>query len=242
VLRGDVGFSLISGRSVPDVIRSALPTTLEFALLGMAIALAISVPVGVISSVRQDSWLDYVFRGGAIAAIAVPAFWVGIMSMAVPGYLFGWLPPSFVPWSESPPRHLYGMAIPSAVLGLSVAGTQIRIIRTAMLNVLREDYVRTARAKGLSSRSVVLRHAMRNAVLPLVTLVAIQFSILITGTVVLERVYGIPGLGQQLLAAISARDYPVIQGINLVFAIAVVTIYFAVDLLYALLDPRVRFA
>ena len=241
IFHGDLGTSLIRDTSVGAEIAERVPVTMTMGLLAVLFALVIAVPIGVYSAVRQDTLGDYVGRSFAILGLAVPSFWLGTMVVILPAIWWGWAPPTrLVPFVEEPLRYLSVFVIPAAFLGASLAAVTMRMTRTMMLEVLRQDYIRTARAKGLEEWLVVTRHAMRNALIPVITLVGLFIPIVIGGTVILERIFVIPGVGQLLLLAVQDRDYPVITGIFLVVGVFVILVNLMVDLSYGLLDPKVR--
>lgn len=242
LLSGDLGRSLHSYIPVGHELRARLPVTLELSTLALAVALLIALPVGVLAAVRQDSALDYLARGIAVATLSMPGFWLATLVIAYGGQWFHWAPPvEYRHLLEHPAENLLLMTPPALILGASISGSIMRLVRAQLLEVLRQDYIRTARAKGLSQRSVVIRHALRNALLPVVTLLGLQVPSLMSGTVILESIFQIPGMGQYLVGAIGLRDFPVIQGVNLLVATVVVFANLAVDLSYAWLDPRIRY-
>jgi peptide/nickel transport system permease protein len=241
VLRGDLGTSLMRDTSVSAEILQRLPVTMEMGLWAVFFALIIAIPIGVYSALRQDTMGDYVGRSFAILMLAVPSFWLGTMVVILPAVWWGWSPPTrLVDFSVDPIGHIAVFLTPSAILGASLAAVTMRMTRTMMLEVLRQDYIRTARAKGLTERLVVMRHAIRNALIPVITLIGLFVPIIIGGTVILERIFNIPGMGQLLLLAVQDRDYPVITGIFLVVGVFVIMVNLLVDLSYGLLDPKVR--
>jgi peptide/nickel transport system permease protein len=242
VANGSMGTSLRSDRSVAFDLRQRLPATFELGLLAICFSLAIAVPIGVLSALRQDTWVDYIGRCFSILALSLPSFWIGILVLTFPAIWWHWSPPvGYRNLWQDPVKNLQIMLIPAAILGLVANGTVMRLCRTQMLEVMRQDYVRTARAKGLRGRAVVMRHAMKNALNPVVTIVGLQVPILIGGSVVMESIFSIPGVGTYLLQAIQGRDYPVVQGVNFIVAFAVVLSNLIVDISYSLLDPRVTY-
>ena len=241
VLHGDLGTSLRSRTNVTDELRKRIPVTAELGALGLIVGLLIAIPTGVLSAVRQDRFLDYFARGLAIACLSIPGFWLGTLVITLPSVWWQWTPPlSYTPLGDDPLGNLGQMLPPAVILGIGLSGGVMRLIRAQMLEVLRQDYVLTASAKGLAERAVVWRHALRNALLPGLTLLGVQVGILISGTVVLESLFVLPGVGRYLLEAVQYRDYPVIQGVNLLYALAIVVANLGVDVCYAWLDPRVR--
>ena len=241
ILRGDLGKSLLRDTPVAEEIAQRLPITMEMGLFAVFFALVIAIPIGVYSATRQDTTGDYVSRSVAILMLAVPSFWLGTMIVILPAIWWGWSPPTrLVPFTSDPIGHISVFLTPAAILGASLAAVTMRMTRTMMLEVLRQDYIRTARAKGLTERLVVMRHAIRNALIPVITLIGLFVPIIIGGTVILERIFDIPGMGQLLLLAVQDRDYPVITGIFLVVGIFVILVNLVVDLCYGMLDPKIR--
>jgi peptide/nickel transport system permease protein len=239
---GSLGESLMGDWSVNEKILGRLPVTLELGLMSIVIGLVIALPVGIYSAVRQDTAVDYVGRSVAILGLATPNFWLAIMVMLYPAIWWGWSPPMrLIPFKEDPLGNLGMFLIPSVILGTYLAATTMRMTRTMMLEVLRQDYIRTAWSKGLKERVVVVRHAVKNALIPVVTLIGLQLPILVGGAVIMENIFNLPGLGRLLLDALQNRDYPVVSGINLFFGTAVMAINLLIDLIYAFLDPRVRY-
>lgn len=239
--RGDLGRSLWHDTPVAEEVLTRLPITFELGIMAIVIALAIAVPIGIYSAMRQDTPGDYVARSASILALAMPSFWKATLIMVFPSIWWGWSPEiKYVPFHQAPLQNLSQMLIPAAILGLGLSAVTMRMTRTMMLEVLRQDYVRTAWAKGLNERTVVLRHALRNALIPVVTLIGLQAPIVIGGAVIMEQIFVIPGMGLLLLEAVGQRDYPVITGVFLVVGTAVVLINLLVDLSYGLLDPKVR--
>jgi len=242
LLHGDFGNSLWQQNSVRDEVFARLPVTFELGIMALTVALIVAIPIGIVSALRQDSWGDYLGRSFSILMLAVPGFWMGTMVMVFPSIWWGISPEvKFVPFHEDPWNNLIQMAIPAVILGTSLSAVTMRMTRTMMLEVLRQDYIRTAWAKGQSERGVVIRHALRNALIPVVTLVGLQAPILIGGAVIMEQIFVIPGMGLLLLEAVGRRDYPIITGVFLIVGVAVVLINLLVDLSYGLLDPKVRY-
>ena len=243
VLRGDFGKTLISRRDVSGEIRSRIPLTLELTLLSTGFALLLALPIGIISAVRQDGPVDYVLRLLTIGWLSVPAFWLGTMLIIFPAKWWGYSPPvGYTDFWHDPLKNLHQLYLPAIALGLALSASLARITRSAMLDVLRQDYVRTARAKGLTERTLVVRHALRNAMIPVITLFAIQFGNLLGGTVVLESIFSLPGLGTLALGAVQIKDYTQIQGLVLFFAAILVLINLVVDISYGWFDPRIRYS
>ena len=219
-----------------------LPVTFELGAMALVVGLMVAIPIGVFSAVRQDTAGDYVARSFSILMLAVPSFWLGTMVMVFPSIWWGWSPEmKFTPFFVNPVQNLSQMIIPSIILGCALSAITMRLTRTMMLEVLRQDYIRTAWAKGLGERLVVMRHALRNALIPVVTLIGLQAPLLIGGAVIMEQIFVIPGMGLLLLDAVSQRDYPIITGVFLIVGVAVMFINLLVDLSYGLLDPKVRY-
>ena len=243
VWHGTLGKSLLGGGAVGDKIIDRLPVTIELGLLAIVIGLVIALPVGIYSAIRQDTAADYVARSIAVIGLATPNFWLGIMVMLYPAIWWGWSPSmELIPFTEDPLGNLGMFLIPSLILGTAMAAATMRMTRTMMLEVLRQDYIRTALAKGLNERVVIMRHAVKNALIPVVTLIGLQLPILLGGSVIMENIFNLPGLGRLLLLALTDRDYPVVSGVNLVFGTAVLAINLMIDLIYPYLDPRVRYS
>lgn len=242
LLHGDFGRSLWQNTPVSEQLLARLPITFELGLMALIVALSIAIPIGVYSAVRQDSRGDYVARSFSILMLAVPSFWIGTMVMVFPSLWWGWSPPiQFTSFSADPIKNLAQMITPAIILGFGLSALTMRLTRTMMLEVLRQDYIRTAWAKGLGEKLVVARHALRNALIPVVTLIGLQAPLLIGGAVIMEQIFVIPGMGLLLLDAVSQRDYPIITGVFLIVGVAVMFINLIVDLSYGLLDPKVRY-
>ncbi len=241
-LHGSLGKSLMGGWPIEERLFDRLPITLELGVMAILMGLVIALPVGIYSAIRQDTATDYAGRILAILGLATPNFWLGIMVMIYPAIWWRWSPPmELVPFAEDPWGHLGILVIPSLILGTALSAGTMRMTRTMMLEVLRQDYIRTAWAKGLKEQTVVLRHAIKNALIPVVTLVGLQFPLVVGGAVIMENLFNLPGLGRLLVDALSDRDYPVVSGVNLFFACIVLLNNLFIDLLYAYLDPRVRY-
>ena len=241
-LHGSLGQSLMGGWAIEERIIDRLPVTIELGFLAIVIGLVIALPVGIYSAIRQDTVADYVGRSVAIIGLATANFWLGIMVMIYPAIWWGWSPPmEWIPFTEDPLGNLGVLIIPSLILGTAAAAATMRMTRTMMLEVLRQDYIRTAWSKGLKERVVVMRHAIENALIPVITLIGLQLPILVGGSVIMENIFALPGLGRLMVLALEQRDYPVVSGVNLVFATAVMGANLVTDLLYAFLDPRVRY-
>jgi peptide/nickel transport system permease protein len=242
LLHGDFGRSLWQSTPVSEQLLSRLPVTFELGVMALLIALVVAIPIAVYSAIRQDTLGDYIARSFSILMLAVPSFWIATMVMVFPSIWWGWSPEvKFVPFHENPWQSLKQMALPALILGTSLSAVTMRLTRTMMLEVLRQDYIRTAWAKGLSERLVVLRHALRNALIPVITFVGLQAPLVIGGAVIIEQIFVIPGMGLLLLDAVNQRDYPIITGVFLVVGVSITLINLLVDLSYGVLDPKVKF-
>ena len=241
-LLGDLGESLYTRRPVALELLTRVPVSLELGAVAIFFAVLLGVPIGILSAVRQDTARDYVARGGAILGLSVPGFWLGTLVVVLPAIYFKWSPSiQFTKLEVNPWGHVAQFILPGLLLGIGSAASIMRLTRTQLLEVLRQDYVRTAWSKGMSERVVVLKHSLKNALIPVVTVLGIQIAQVLSGTVIFESIFGLPGMGRFLFDAISERDYPVIQGINLVVVATVVGVNLMVDFVYAYLDPRIRF-
>ena len=241
LLRGDLGTSLYTGRTVVEELAMRLPTSLEVGMGALLITVVVSIPIGIMSAVRQDSFVDYLARGGAIFIYAIPGFWVATLVLVFGSLWFNWAPPtSYQEIWVNPIGNLKQVLIPTLLLGLAPIGTLIRLVRTQVLEVIRQDYIRTARAKGLSSRLIYTRHVLRNSLLPIVTVIGLQVPNLLAGTVIFEQVFVLPGVGRYLLEAVQRLDLFVLMGTNLFFGSLIVLSNLVVDVSYAVIDPRVR--
>ena len=240
---GDLGTSWRTGKPVLQLIVERLPVTLELTALAGVFSLLLGIPAGVVSAVRREGAVDNVTRVGALLGLSVPVFWQGTMLILFFSLYLRWMPPvMWVDFWVAPRRNLTIMILPALCLGTASAANIARITRACMLDVLRSEFVRTAAAKGLADRAVVLKHALRNALIPVVTVAGLQLGILLGGTVVVEEVFTLPGVGRLVLWSIYQRDYPLTQSVILFIAVMFMTINLAVDLLYAYLDPRIRYA
>lgn len=237
---GNLGDSLWTDRPVTAELARRYPVTLELALIALVVSTAVSIPIGIITAVRQDTWLDYLLRSVSIGLVAVPILWIGTLVVTLPS-LYGWAPPlSYVSFADDPIGNLSVMALPSLIVGVPLMGGTIRMTRAMMLEVIRQDYIRTAWAKGLPPRAVWRRHAVRNALIPVLSLIGLQVPFLLGGTVIIEQIFNLPGMGVYMLQSLQQRDYVPAQTIVLVFAAGTVLVNLIVDLLYGVLDPRIR--
>ncbi len=238
----DAGNSLWSGRPVFVEIGERLPLTAELAALAMVISIVIALPLGILSALRQDTWLDYMFRTISIAGLAVPNFWIGTLIILFLSVWFNWAPPlGYVGFFEDPWVNIQQLFWPALVVGYGNAAIIARMTRSTMLEVLREDYIRTARSKGLDQNTILTVHALKNAMLPVLTLAAISLGHLLNGTVILETIFTLPGIGRYLIDAIFNRDYPVVQTIVMLLGVLFVALNLITDILYGVLDPRIRY-
>ena len=243
ILQGTLGKSLIGEWSIEDGIAERLPVTIQLGVMAIVIGLVIALPVGIYSAIRQDTAADYVGRTAAIIGIATPNFWLALMVMIYPAIWWNWSPPmEWVPFTEDPLGNLGVLIIPSLILGTAGAAGTMRMTRTMMLEVLRQDYIRTAWSKGLNERVVIMRHALKNAFIPVVTMIGMELPIMVGGAVIIENIFNLPGLGRLFVDALTDRNYPAISGINLVIGIAVMGANLVTDLIYPYLDPRVRYS
>ena len=242
-LDGTLGESLWGSHlSVEEKIVGRLPVTIELGVMAIVIGLVIAVPVGIYSAIRQDTAADYVGRSVAILGLATPNFWLALMVVIYPVIWWGWSPPmEYISFPEDPLGNLGVFIIPSLILGTAMSAATTRMTRTMMLEVLRQDYIRTAWSKGLKERVVIMRHAIKNGLIPVVTLIGMQLPLLAGGSVIIENIFNLPGLGRLMVNALEERDYPVVSGVNLFFAISVVGGNLMIDLIYPYLDPRVRY-
>lgn len=242
IFRGDFGTHIWDRTPILDDILHRLPVSFELGFLALITAMIIALPIGIYSAIRQDTGGDYTGRTLAILFISLPTFWTGTMVVVYPSVWWGWAPEvEYIPLLDDPLRNLGQFIVPALILGMVMSGTAMRMTRTMMLEVLRQDYIRTAWSKGLEERTVVMRHALKNALIPVITVVGIQVPILIAGSVILETIFNLPGIGLLLIQALGQRDYPAICGINVFMATFVLLINLAVDLTYAWLDPRVQY-
>ena len=242
LLHGNLGESLWEHVSVTTLILSRIAVTFELGLMAVLISIVISLPIGIYSAIRQDTAGDYIGRSTAIIFIAIPGFWIGTLVMVYPSVWWSWSPSvELIHFREDPLGNLWMFFIPSFILGMAMAGGTMRMTRTMMLEVMRQDYIRTAWSKGLKERTVVMRHALKNALIPVVTILGAELPILVGGAVVLEQIFALPGMGKLMVNALDSRDYPVVSAINLIVATAIVFANLVVDISYAYLDPRIRY-
>ncbi|MES5098470.1 ABC transporter permease [Agrobacterium sp. BA1120] len=243
VLQGDFGISLRTNQPVLELIGQKLPVTIQLALMSMFFALIIGVPIGILAAVKQNTWIDYVSNIVALSGLSIPNFWLGIMLILLVSVQLGWLPASgYESIFVDPVRSIQTMIMPSFVLGNALAATLMRHTRSAMLSVMKSDYIRTARAKGLSNWQVIFSHSFRNALLPIITLAALLFGELLAGAVLTEQIFTIPGFGKLIVDAVFTRDYAVVQGVVLCTAVGFILMNLLADVVTVLLNPRMRTA
>ena len=240
-IAGDLGESIRTRVSVTRTVAQKLPITLELAAYALSVALLVAVPTGILAAVRRNTVWDYLTSGVSLCGVSIPNFWLGIMLILLLSVRLGWLPASgWVPLLQDPVANLRHFLMPAVVLGAALSGVLMRQIRNSMIEVLGADYIRTAHGKGLRPRRVVLRHAVRNGLIPVVTILGLQMGALISGAVVTEQIFVVPGFGRLIVEAVFTRDYPLVQGVVLVTATAYVLINLLVDVSYSLLNPRIR--
>jgi peptide/nickel transport system permease protein len=242
IFRGDLGKSLWSSFTLVQALRQKLPVTIELSLLSMLVSFGLAIPIGMYAAIRQDTMGDYIMRTFSILALAVPGFWIASLIMIWPSIWWDWSPTmEYIPLVKNPLGNLGQFMLPAAIMGLTTAGGVMRIARTMMLEVMRQDYIRTAWAKGLRERMVVLRHAAKNTLIPVVTIAGGMIPTLLGGSVIMEQIFALPGMGRYLLTAVTGRDYPIISGYNLIMALLVMIMIVVTDLSYAYVDPRIRY-
>jgi len=242
VLKGDLGRSYWTRQPILEEFVRRFPVTLELALLTVLVSVVIGIAVGIVAAVRQDTTLDYVGRVLSILALSVPFFGLAVVVVVLPSIYFKWTPVyTYVGFTVDPLQNLKIMLVPALVFGVTRAGPIMRIMRSALLDVLRQEYIRTAWSKGLSERTIVLRHALKNAMIPVISLIGLQMPLYIGGSVIIESIFRLPGVGLFFFEALGKLDYPVVQSVNLIIAAMVVGLNLAIDLSYAFLDPRIRY-
>jgi peptide/nickel transport system permease protein len=245
LLKGDLGDSFITKQPVVEELKRRMPVSVELGLLSLLVALVVSVPVGIISAIRQDSWLDYVLRFISILGLAIPAFYLGVLLLIFVFKVFDWAPPltttAYRDLWEDPVQNLKQMALPAIAGGLALGAGMMRLLRSQLLEILRQDFVRTAWAKGLRERTIIFRHVLKNALIPVFTFAGLEVGILFSGEIVLEWMFSVPGMGVYTVTSIKQSDFPTVHGFVLVIATALVATNLLVDLTYGWLDPRVRY-
>ena len=241
-LRFDFGKSMWTGAPIYEEIKLRFALSLQLAIMATIVAVLLAIPLGIISAIKQDTWIDYTVRIISIAGLATPSFWLGIVFILLMLIIFKWLPPMvYTPFWVNPWQNLLQLIWPALAVGYRYSAVATRMTRSAMLEVLREDYIRTARAKGLVEKLILSRHALKNAMLPVVTVIALEFAFLLGGLVVTEQVFNLNGLGLLFVQAVAHRDYTLVQALVMIVAGFFIVVNFAMDILYAWLDPRIRF-
>jgi len=235
VLKGDLGISILQDRPVIEMIRERLPVTLQIGLLGFVITFIIAIPAGVAAAVKQNTIVDYLCMSGTLVGTAIPTFWLGMLLLYVFAYKLRWFPIS----GDGTIRQLF---LPGLAIGLTNAAITARMVRSSMLDVLRQDYIRTARSKGLYEKVVIYRHALKNALIPVITIMGLRLGWIIGGSVALEIIFSIPGLGRLMVDSILSRDYPVVQGAMIILTSSIILANILADILYAIVDPRIRYS
>lgn len=242
ILQGSLGRSLWRELPIWEEVLPKIPVSLELGILAITLGIAIALPIGIYSAIRQDTIADYSGRTVAILAISLPGFWLATIVMVYPAIWWQWMPSIvYIPITQDLLGNLRQFLLPAFIMAMVSSGTKMRMTRTMMLEVLRQDYIRTAWSKGLTERTVIMRHALKNALIPVVTIIGLQIPILIGGSVIMESIFNLPGIGRYMLQAINTRDYPVISAINVILASFVLMVNLVVDLTYAWLDPRVQY-
>lgn len=240
--QGDLGSSMWTGRPVTHEIAIRFQLTLQLAIMATSLAILLAIPLGTLAALRQDTWVDYVVRVVSIAGLAIPSFWMGIIIILILLIFFGWLPPMvYTPFWKNPGANLSQLIWPALAVGYRYSAMSTRMTRSSVLEVLREDYIRTAHAKGIQGKVILFRHALKNAMLPVISTIGLEFAFLLGGLVVTEQVFNLNGLGLLFLKSIEIRDYTMIQGLVLLVASLYILINFVLDIIYAYLDPRVRY-
>ncbi|HEX4746197.1 MAG TPA: ABC transporter permease, partial [Gaiellaceae bacterium] len=239
-VQGDFGFSYRNTQPVSEILAHALPITLELVFLGLLIATVIGVPLGVLSAVKRDSTHDYAARVTGLIGVSIPSFWLATLLLLFTSRVFGWVPPlTYVSFFDDPLTNLSQFILPAIALSVFPLAIIMRMVRTTMLEVLSQDYVRTARAKGVGRRKVISKHALRNALIPVVTIIGFEVGVLLGGAAIIEIIFGLPGVGNTLLQAVFNRDYPLIQAATMLIAVTFILANLFVDVLYGILDPRI---
>ena len=238
----DAGVSLFTGRPVIDQLTRAIPISIELIIFSQILSIGVSIPIGVITAIRQDTWLDYLLRTTSIGMLAAPSFWIATLVIVLGAYWFLWSPPiGYMPFWEDPVTNLKQLFLPSAIIGLAGSATKMRMTRSTVLEVLRQDYIRTARAKGLSETVTIVRHVLKNALIPVITIWGASIAGLVNGSIIIENIFGLPGVGRSMITAINNSDMTQLQINVLFYASVIMVINLIVDISYTWFDPRVRF-
>ena len=242
VLVGDFGQSLRTEEDVLPAIAKRMRVSVQIALMAMILAIVLAIPLGVLSAVKQNTWIDYGARAFSIAGLSIPDFFIATVLLLVLSLYVGWLPEFgwYAPW-ENPSKNFQALIFPALIVGYRFSAVSARMMRSTMLEVLRQDYVRTARAKGLTNRQVIMKHALRNSILPVVTIMGTQLSFLLNGLVIIETIFALPGMGRLAFESVQFRDYTVVQGVTMIMAVLFLSVNLIVDLSYAFIDPRIRY-
>ena len=242
LLHFDAGVSLFTGRPVIDQLMRAIPISIELIIFSQILSIAVAIPIGVLSAIRQDTWLDYLLRTTSIGMLAAPSFWIATLVIVLGAYWFLWSPPiGYMPFWEDPVTNLKQLFLPSAIIGLAGSATKMRMTRSTVLEVLRQDYVRTAQAKGLSETVVLVRHVLKNALIPVITIWGASIAGLVNGSIIIENIFGLPGVGRSMITAINNSDMTQLQINVLFYATVIMVINLIVDISYTWFDPRVRY-
>ena len=242
VTEGDLGNSLWDDTPVTEEVLDRLPVSVELGLISIIVSLMIAIPVGIISAIRQETAVDYIGRTISILGLSIPNFWLATMVVVLPSIWWGWSPPVMIVslW-ESPLENLQMFILPGLIMGLVFSAVIMRMTRTMMLEVLRQDYIRTAWAKGMKEKVIIIRHALKNALIPVITIIGLQIPVLLAGLVIMEQIFALPGLGSLILGSIFSRDYPVVTGVMLLIGLFILIINLLVDISYGFLDPKVKY-
>ena len=242
LIRGDFGISIWQRKPVIDEIVRRIPVTLELAFLTTIISILIAIPVGVLSAVKRDTVLDHVVRVISIGGLSLPNFWLGIMAIVLPSVYLAWSPALiYIPFSADPHKNLIQFLLPAALMGYHFSASIMRMTRNSFLEVIRQDYIRTAQAKGLSYKMILFKHGLKNAMIPILSMVGVQVAFMMGGAVIMEQIFSLPGVGRLVLESIFQRDYPLLQGVLFVIVFMIVIVNLIVDLLYSFVDPRIRY-
>lgn len=242
VFRGDLGTSLLTGRSITEDLAGKLPVSIELGILALITSLMIAFPIGILSAIRQDTISDYIGRSVAIFCISVPSFWLATLVIVYPSIWWDWTPSlRYIPFSQNPLGNLGQFIIPAILLGMLMSGATMRMTRTMVLEVLRQDYIRTAWAKGLRERRIISRHVLKNALLPVVTIIGLQLPVLVGGSLIIETIFNLPGIGRYFVGALFERDYPIISAVNMIVSGFTLLCILVVDIAYAYLNPRIQY-
>ena len=242
VFQGDLGMSLLTGRSITEDLAGKLPVSIELGILALITSLIIAFPIGIMSAIKQDTVSDYIGRGVAIFCISVPSFWLATLVIVYPSIWWDWTPSlRYIPFSQNPLGNLGQFIIPAILLGMLMSGATMRMTRTMVLEVLRQDYIRTAWAKGLKERRIISRHVLKNALLPVVTIIGLQLPVLVGGALIIETIFNLPGIGRYFVGALFERDYPIISAVNLIVSAFTLVCILVVDVAYAYLNPKIQY-